>query len=164
MFRQCKTTTCMATVIMCCRRPIYTYRSHTNNNYAESITISTVHTLSLNIDNATTIDLKQAQHVCNNITDINEGEGSCVIDLDFKPKIGSLVCFVAYIEYEENSRYSYTILDIEVTKQLMWVLLLTALPPAVILLVIILFVCLILCIIQFCCCKQNTRYTPVNLS
>ena len=144
---------------------LHTYRSHTNMQrvlqFLQCTPVSQYrYTLDL-IVNATTIDLKQAQHVCN-ITDINEGEGSCVIDLEFKPKIGSLVCFVAYTEYEENSRYSYTILDIKVTKQLMRVLLLTVLPPAVILLVIILFVCLILCIIQFCCCMQNTRYTPVN--
>ena len=109
---------------------------------------------------ATTADLNQAQHVCN-ITDVNEGEESCNINFQFKFKT-SYVCLVAYTEYEENSRYSYTILDIEVTKQLKLVLLLTAVPPAAILLLV--FVCLISCTIKFCCCRKTTRYTRVSLS
>ena len=107
------------------------------------------YTLDLAI-NATIVDLKQAQHVCN-ISDINEGESSCPADVEFS---NSLVCFVASIEYEGNP---YVILNVEVTNQLEGILLTSVAPPAIVLLTM--FVCLIIyTIIKFCCCKQKNHY------
>ena len=111
--------------------------------------------------NATTVDLSKGQHICN-ISDVNEGEKNCTVNIDFEFKANSLVCFVAHMEYEGSL---YIMLNVEVTNQLMGILGTSVLPPAVVLLVI--FACLILfTTIKFCCCcccKRQNRYVPVNV-
>ena len=85
------------------------------NFYSAHIDPQYQYTFDLTI-NATSVDLKKAQHVCN-ISDINEGESSCPADVEFA---NSLVCFVASIEYEGNP---YVILNVEITNQLKGILL-----------------------------------------
>ena len=132
----------------------YTVESRGYYNFHTAHVVSEyIYTLNLSI-NATTVDLMQAQHVCN-ISDTSKKEMSCIVDLEFK--IGH-VCFVAYTDYEESP---YAILNITVTKQSEWVLVSTVVPSAFVLLMIL--VCLILCT-KFCCCKRNSRYNIlVNL-
>lgn len=117
------------------------------------------YTLDLAI-NATTVDLKHAQHICN-ISDINEWENSCNHEVEFKFEANRLVCFVASIEYE-GTPGQYVILNVAVSKQLKWILWTSVAPPAVVLPVI--FVCLIIyTIFKLCCCRCNNHYAPVNV-
>ena len=111
--------------------------------------------------NATTVDQTKGKYVCN-ISDVDEREKNCTVNIDFEFKANSLVCLVAHVENEGSS---YIILNVEVTRQLMGILLTSVLPPAVVLLTT--FVCLIsFTIIKFChyChCRRPNRYVPVNV-
>ena len=94
------------------------------------------------------------QQICN-ISDIDE-ERNCTVDLEFK--IGK-VCIVAYTEYEDGN------LRFKVTKNVLKVLLTSALPTALFLLALFtgLVVYIIYTAIKFCCRKRNNQYALVNV-
>ena len=105
------------------------------NLHSVSIVPQYRYSLALTV-NATTVDLNQTQPVCS-IDDINEGDRSCSIDLQFKP---GKVCLVAY--NFKNSVYHHTILDAKVTElQMKWVLVTTVAPT--VFLVLVVLVCLV---------------------
>ena len=89
------------------------------------------------VTNATTVELTKGEHVCN-ISDVDEREKNCTVNIDFEFKANSQVCLVAHMENEGSL---YISLNVEATRQLMRILLTSVLPPAVVLLVT--FVCLI---------------------
>ena len=114
------------------------------------------YSLELAVD-ATTVDLNRGNHVCN-ITDVNEGKGMCNLTLQFK--IGK-VCLVAYSLFEETPFYPYAVVNIEVTRQLTWVLVCTVAP-----LVLVMCVMFVSLIIISCCCfirRHPPQYEFVNV-
>lgn len=120
-----------------------------------SVYISNDYQYSLKLTvNAATVDLGQGQHVCN-ITDIDEGGGSCSINFQFQ--IGQ-VCLVAYTKLEGNSPYPYAIVNVEVTKQILFVVMCSVVPA--VLLILLTFVCLSI----ICCCCVKRKDPPQYVS